>query len=142
MNQDSNDLNNPQIDQQMNGQLITGQSNQSSANILQSIQGQSQQHSNQSFSNELAAQQASQQYNPMQRLNGGAQPANPQIAHQMNQLGQANMNQWGGGQMDPAAMANWYNTNGGNGAAMAANMPYWWNGGGGSGGGGMPPPVL
>ena len=96
----------------------------------------------QNFSNELAAQQASQQYNPMQRLNGGAQLANPQMAHQMNQLGQANMNQWGGGQMDPAAMANWYNANGGNGVAAAANMPYWWNGGGGSGGGGMPPPVL
>ena len=142
MNQDSNDPNNPQIGQQMNGQLIPGQSNQSSANINQSIQGQSQQHSNQNFSNELAAQQASQQCNPMQRLNGGAQPANSQMAHQMNQLGQANMNQWGGGQMDPAAMAYWYNTNGGNGATTAANMPYWWNGGGGSGGGGMPPPVL
>ena len=95
------------------------------------------------MSNQLAAQQTAQECNPMLRPTSGAQVVDPQMIHQMNQMGQANMNQWAGGQMDPASMAYWYNANGGNPGTMASNMPNWWNGGGGgSGGGGMPPPIL
>merc|ERR1719189_3375301 len=98
-------------------------------NIHQNIQGQSQHLSTQNFSNQLITQQASQMSDPMQRPTGSVQQTNPQLVHPINQMGQANVNQWSGGQMDPASMAYWYNANGGNGGATAGNMPYWWNGG-------------
>ena len=143
MNRNLNEQAEPQNSQQMNGQMSQNQAQQGLPNIHQNIQGQSQHNSTQNFSNQLTAQQVSQISDPMLRPTGGVQQANQQIVNPMNQMGQPNLNQWSGGQMDPATMAYWYNANGGNGGATAGNMPYWWNGGGGgSGGGGMPPPIL
>ena len=130
----------PPMRQQVNGDQLQPQVNL--PNLQQNIHDQPiSQQSTQHFSQQLLSQSASQPGGQADVSDANVQ----QVPQQMNpMMGQANMNQWGNGQMDAATMAYWWNANGGNnggGSGSGNNMPYWWNGGG-TGGGGMPPPIL